>query len=318
MNSASVLGCTLSILARQSSGAPLFDIVVVDEAAKASLPECMIAALSAKRLVLVGDHNQLLPFVDERVLEASGPTRKDRQDVEALWTNSLFKRLWVRAPDSCKVQLTAQYRSRSGIRDAISKLFYDKKLTPGRTDRSALVPFTHSLVWVDSNGRVHDQVYSEEERSLINRHEIGVVLGELRMLASSLSAPRATSIAIICFYGAQREEMERAVRASAVADAFRSCEVRTVDASQGGQWDIVLLSLTRCSGDSTFVGSANRLNVALSRARELAVVVGALRYALQDRNPESMLGGLARHVQTHAGQHVWLGGPTSRGDRRCR
>ena len=59
VHSSAVYGCTLSILGRLSLGAPLFDIVVVDEAAKASLPECMIAALSVKRLVLVGDHLQV-------------------------------------------------------------------------------------------------------------------------------------------------------------------------------------------------------------------------------------------------------------------
>ena len=79
MHSSAVYGCTLSVLGRLSLGAPLFDIVVVDEAAKASLPECMIAALSAKSLVLVGDHHQLLPFLDERILERAGPLRADQR-----------------------------------------------------------------------------------------------------------------------------------------------------------------------------------------------------------------------------------------------
>ena len=81
VQSSAVYGCTLSILGRLSLGAPLFDIVVVDEAAKASLPECMIAALAAKRLVLVGDHNQLLPLLDERILERAGPRQADRRAV---------------------------------------------------------------------------------------------------------------------------------------------------------------------------------------------------------------------------------------------
>ncbi len=311
VDSTAVYGCTLSILGRLSLGAPLFDIVVVDEAAKASLPECMIAALSAKSLVLVGDHHQLLPFLDERIMERAGPRHSDQQAIQELWNNSLFRRMWGQAADDVKVQLTTQYRSRSGIREAVSTLFYDKRLSPGRTDDSDKVPFPCSLVWVDTKGRREDQV--SVRKSLVNKREVDAILATLDMLANTLPSPSVTSVAVICFYGEQRMVIERAFRESHVAQAFQSCEARTVDASQGGQWDVVLLSLTRCDGGSSFVGNANRLNVALSRARELAVVVGSLPYALHDRNPDSKLGELAKYVQARKGQNVWICGPGPRG-----
>jgi hypothetical protein len=62
-----------------------------------------------------------------------------------------------------------------------------------------------------------------------------------------------------------------------------------------------------------FVGNANRLNVALSRARELAVVVGSSPYALHDRNPESKLGALANYIQSQKGRGVWICAPGPRG-----
>ena len=70
----------------------------------------MIAALSAKRLVLVGDHHQLLPFLDERILERAGPHLADQRAVQELWNNSLFKRMWTCAADEVKVLLTTQYQ----------------------------------------------------------------------------------------------------------------------------------------------------------------------------------------------------------------
>lgn len=311
VHSSSVYGCTLSVLGRLSLGAPLFDIVVVDEAAKASLPECMIAALSAKRLVLVGDHHQLLPFLDERILERAGPHQADQRAIQELWNNSLFKRMWNQATDDVKVLLTTQYRSKSGIRNAISALFYEGRLVPGRTDESETVPFPCSLVWVDTKGCREDQKFVR--KSLVNELEVNTILAALEMLANALPKRAETSVAIICFYGEQRVLMARCVRDAPVAKAFKSCEVRTVDASQGGQWDIVLLSLTRCIGGSSFVGNANRLNVALSRARELAVVVGSLSYALRDQNPDSKLGALANYVQSQKGRGVWICAPGPRG-----
>ncbi|HEY8750306.1 MAG TPA: DEAD/DEAH box helicase [Tepidisphaeraceae bacterium] len=311
VHSSTVYGCTLSILGRLSLGAPLFDIVVVDEAAKASLPECMMAALSAKRLVLVGDHHQLQPFLDERILEQAGPLRADQQAVQELWNNSLFKRMWNQAPENIKVLLTTQYRSRSGIREAISTLFYDGRLSPGRTDENDKVPFPCSLVWVDTKGGHKDQIAIR--KSLVNEREVDAILATLDMLAHTLPNPSATSVAVICFYSEQRALIERVFHEAPVTQAFSSCEARTVDASQGGQWDVVLLSLTRCDGGSSFVGNANRLNVALSRARELAVVIGSFRYAINDRNPESRLGALANYIQCQKGRGIWICAPGPRG-----
>jgi hypothetical protein len=308
--SASVYGCTLSMLGRLSSGAALFDLVVIDEAAKASLPECMIAAIAAKRLVLVGDHNQLLPFLDEKILDRAGKDKADRKTVEDLWNNSLFKRMWEKANDDIKVLLETQYRSRSAIRKAISVLFYDNRLKPGRTDDSEGVPLSSSLVWVDT---LRLGSHRQAGSSLVNEGEADCVLSTIEMLGRTLPNPSSVTIAVICFYGAQRNLIERKLEAFHPASRFKACESRTVDASQGGQWDIVILPLTRCSGSTSFVGNANRLNVALSRAKELAVVVGNFQFCLKDRMSQSRLGDLARYVQDHSGEGIRICAPAPDG-----
>lgn len=307
---ASIYGCTLSMLGRLSFGAALFDLVVVDEAAKASLPECMIAAIAAKRLVLVGDHHQLLPFLDESILDRAGDERSAKREIEELWNNSLFKRMWDSAGDDNKTLLQTHYRSRSAIREAISSLFYDGQLLAGRTDKSDLVPYPSSLVWVDT---LKLGSHRRAGKSLVNDGEAQCIAAILKMLRDSLPKPSETSIATICFYGQQKVVIERMLQESSLADCFATCEARTVDASQGGQWDVVILALTRSSGNSSFVGNANRLNVALSRAKELAVVVGDLQFARKDKRPDSRLGEFARYVRSNVNKGIRICAPAADG-----
>ena len=46
-----------------------FDLVVVDEASKATAPELLIPLARAQRIVLVGDDRQLPPYIEEGVLD---------------------------------------------------------------------------------------------------------------------------------------------------------------------------------------------------------------------------------------------------------
>ena len=141
--------------------------------------------------------------------------------------------MWNQAAEDVKVLLTTQYRSRSGIREVISTLFYDGLLSPGRTDASETVPFPCSLVWVDTNGVPADEV--KVEQSLVNEREKDAILAVLDMLVATLPRPHDTSVAVICFYRAQQAYLDRVIRDFAPARQFKTCEVRTVHASQGGR-----------------------------------------------------------------------------------
>jgi hypothetical protein len=79
-----------------------FDLLVVDEAGKVTEPELLVAAVRAKRWVLVGDHKQLPPYYDKILdpyLRSANESRiaADQQPLDAQSLRlSIFERLWRR------------------------------------------------------------------------------------------------------------------------------------------------------------------------------------------------------------------------------
>lgn len=283
-----VIACTLSRFAALAARGPLFDLVIVDEAAKASVPETLIAVNGARRLALVGDHNQLLPYLEEGFFNHSAPTAADEAALRELWNHSLFGRLWEQAPAHRKAFLAVMRRSRRPIAECVSRCFYGGTLLPGRGLESSVLDASCALVWLDSGRFVHTH---SKDGSVQNEGEARLVVQALREIERVQKRP--VSVGVIAFHRAQVTLLQQKLRAHAFS--FQP-EVLTVDASQGGQWDVVVLSLARTAGGSGFVGSANRLNVALSRARELCVLAGSLSYALHDRTPGSHLAAVARFI----------------------
>jgi ATP-dependent exoDNAse (exonuclease V) alpha subunit len=71
ISSHQILGATCMGLANKSLGLDLseFDIAIIDEAGRATAPELLIPILRAKKVVLIGDHNQLPPTVDKQLFK---------------------------------------------------------------------------------------------------------------------------------------------------------------------------------------------------------------------------------------------------------
>lgn len=297
-NGSQIVACTLSRLAALSGSGRFFDLVIVDEAAKASVPETMIAANCARRLALVGDHHQLLPYLDESYFEHSAPTNEDRALLENLWRDSLFARLWRAAPDSRKAFLATMRRSRRPIAECISTCFYDGELRPGRDNRSPSVPIPVALMWVDS---VKGRHWLTDDMTIENPIEASLVISSVREIKKFCDP--SVSVGVVAFHRGQAELLRKAVATEFASD---DVHVLTVDASQGGQWDVVILSLGRSEGSTRFVGDANRLNVAISRAKELCLIVGSLAYATADLSQGNALRPVAEFLESQPKFGKWI------------
>lgn len=247
-----------------------FDIVIIDEAGKAFDAEILIPAARARHLVIVGDHYQLPPTVTADVLTEEIGYRLPLTEVEALLKRNCFQNLFDKLPVANKGMLTMQYRMHKDIGELVSALFYDGKLSSHRQE-SGWTLSTHRLAFIDFTA-VPSYRHKKDSHSSSPRNPTEVeALTNLLDRLHKTSQAEGRHVLIICPYKAQREDTERAVKRMRLGFKI---EVTTVDAVQGGEADLVFLLMTRSSGRVEFLLDRNRLNVALSRARDAVYILG--------------------------------------------
>lgn len=279
-----------------------FDIIVIDEVSKATLPELLMPMLLGKKNVLVGDHRQLPPMFkevtfQEEVEEGNHEEKVGFKQFEELVTKSLYVTLFNEISSKLKETLTIQYRMHPEIMQAVNYFYADSLLTCGldrpNEQRShgislAGVSLDRHLIWIDSSFKtIHGKVPVYEKQagtSKLNLLEVDLVIESLLYIEGELQAQGFTKnnpkeIGVISFYGAQLLEIRSEIRSLQLDGHFECMQIRTntVDRFQGMEKPIIILSMVRSKtgrvGD--FVKRYQRINVAMSRAQELLIIIGA-------------------------------------------
>lgn len=256
-----------------------FDWVIVDEAGKATPPEILVPICLGRKVVLVGDHKQLPPVVDEALLNLQDKERMNisKEDLEL----SLFEYLERSLNDDCKSILDEQYRMNPVIGDLISNLFYEGKLVSKTSREEKTIPLkmfkNKPLVWLSTASR-SDRKEERISDSYRNTCEAKIIFEQLLEIDDELGELKLKKeTAIIAGYRGQRDRLTRLYESEYKARFHNmTVEINTVDAFQGRETDIVFYSVVRSNEDGNlgFLKDVRRLNVAFSRARELLVVVG--------------------------------------------
>lgn len=247
-----------------------FDIAIIDEAGKAFGAELLIPASVAKKVVLVGDHNQLPPTVTTEVLDEDIGYRLSMSEVEELLRRNMFHEVFEQLPANGKGMLTTQFRMHKDIGDVVSEMFYEGHLDSARNEdgwdltRRRMTFIDFSKV---SNYRHRKDGVSESIENLTERAAFRALLARMAKTGKF----KGLSILVVCPYEAQRKAVEEEFDRSGYE---LDLGVTTVDAVQGGEANIVILMMTRSSGRVQFLLDKHRLNVALSRARDAVIVFG--------------------------------------------
>lgn len=260
-----------------------YDLVIIDEAAKATVGEVLVPVVRARKLVLVGDQQQLPPFLEDTTREAL----QELGISEAQAKYSLFEHLMALLPAEHRDMLDMQFRMHPTIGTLVSRLFYDGKVKDGPgTDQRPLPAGdfnrAHRVLWVDVVGSDY-KVGRTSRANNSEREVIGRLLQKLDEDAarSGWSRAKPLSVAVIAAYRGQADFLQRDLDPR--EGEWKALEVKaaTVDSFQGREADVVLYSMVR-SGDAKrdFIADGRRFNVALSRARSLLVLVGDKKGAL--------------------------------------
>ncbi|ARF16927.1 AAA domain-containing protein [Sporosarcina ureae] len=301
---ANVIGttCVASASKKFMEEYPVFDVVIIDEVSKATPPELLLPMLKGKKVILVGDHHQLPPLVGQETMDELVVQQKDpevQREMKKLLNESLFERLFRTLPKQNKTMLSIQYRMHEKIMETIAPFYKDGdyQLQCGLSNseevrdhllESSKITRKDHLLWLDTPNIpsfFEDQVkggtsrFNEAELTIIQDLLIDIEHATEKAKKDGRMKPdEKKSVGVISFYGEQVKRIDRLIQQE-IRPKQLHYRTGSVDKFQGMEMDIIILSFVRNhgekNGDIGFAKDYRRLNVALSRARELLIIVGS-------------------------------------------
>jgi predicted RecB family nuclease len=261
------------------------DVLFIDEAGQMSLADVLAVSAGAASLVLLGDPQQL-----EQPQQASHPPGAQASALEHLLGGAKT------IAEGRGLFLQQTRRLHPAICAFTAEVFYENRLHsyPGLERQAVLARAGSTAARLGSHGLVyvpvsHDsnQARAVEEVDAIERLVTALTARDVLWQPARGEAVPLTraDLMIVAPYNAQ---------VTALAERLPEVRVGTVDKFQGQQAPVVIVSLTTSAPDDAprgmdFLYSANRLNVATSRAKALCILVGTPRLFEPDcRTPLEM------------------------------
>jgi uncharacterized protein len=270
-----VVGGTAWMFCREEL-ANKFDLLVVDEAGQMSLANLLVMARCAKVILLVGDQQQLA-----QPSQADHPGESGLSCLEYLMHGAHV------VPEDRGVFLATSWRMEPSLTAMVSQLFYDGRLKASPVNALNTISWHQpclgaSAVPLPNQGLVFEpvlhsgcSVVSELEIDRIEQIVDALLNGrychaEIGGEKRGVLGPK--QILVTAPYNVQVNRLQQRLGNRA--------RVGTVDKFQGQEAPVAIHSLTASDGDSAprglgFLLEPNRLNVAISRAQCLSIVVGS-------------------------------------------
>jgi predicted RecB family nuclease len=265
-----VLGTTAWGFAREDIAGEL-DYLFVDEAGQVAVANLIAMSRSARNLVLMGDQMQL-----GQPSQGTHPAESGLSILDYLLHET------PTIPDDMGIFLSTTYRMHSAVNQFISDNIYESKLkaNPENDERVIEVPagckgpldLEAGIVFIPVKHEGNTQASDEEVTEIVQlAHSL---IGRIFHTGNTEEPSRSISWSDILFVAPYNHQVSKLKAALG-----KEAKIGSVDKFQGQEAPIVVLSM--CASDASesprgldFLFNKNRINVAISRAQTLTIVVG--------------------------------------------
>lgn len=267
----------------------LFDMTIMDEASQCNTAVALVPIIRGKRLMLVGDPQQLNPVI--LLDEASNQRLRRKYAVSEEYDyrkNSIYKTYLACDPVSDEVLLRYHYRCNRKIIDFNNRKYYNSRLLV-RSDSKEAEPLKYINV---SDGRTDHKNTAPAEVEEIVRYA---------------ALHKDKTIGVITPFVNQKHLIEKRL----AEEKLEHVSCGTVHAFQGDEKDVVLFSTAIT--DSTYAGTYDWLknnkeliNVATSRAKDKLIVLSNTKNLerLHQEGGDDDLYDLIQYVRTKGSSSV--------------
>lgn len=243
----------------------LFDLVIFDEASQCFSERGIPAMYRGKQLVVAGDDMQLKP---NELYQTRWEEDADHPDLEVDSLLDLAKRYLP------TVHLQGHYRSHSlELIDFSNRHFYEGRLRL-LPDRNVLNRAEPAIEYQKVNGVWDNNTNHEEAEAVVNR------------VVDLLAADPGKAIGVVTFNSPQQNLILDLLEDRFASEGMQmpsSLFVKNIENVQGDEKDIIIFSIGYAPdkrkkmnmqfGSLNMVGGENRLNVAVTRAREKIILI---------------------------------------------
>ncbi|TSK22614.1 DNA replication ATP-dependent helicase/nuclease DNA2 [Bagarius yarrelli] len=256
-----------------------FDFCIVDEASQISQPVCLGPLFYAQRFVLVGDHQQLPPIVQNAEARALGMDeslfkRLEHHSQAVVQLNvhmimSLSNALMYEGRLECGSERTASAQLQLSCRAVLEDELYVCQPQYTAWVYAALEP-QNSVCFLDTSQV--PALETVEKGGVSNRTEAILVHVLISLLIKA--GCKANDIGVIAPY---RQQL-KAISALLEGKCFRAVEVNTVDKYQGRDKSVIIVSFVRSHIEGNLgelLKDWRRLNVAITRAKQKLLMLGS-------------------------------------------
>jgi len=267
-SSFSTIGATVYAFVKDDAVAEPLDYLFVDEASQVALANLIAVTPCTHNIVLMGDQMQL-----EQPIQGSHPGIAKKSALEHLLQG--YKVI----PDVQGVFLDKTYRMHPKVCQPISDLVYESKLFSDEQTAKQSVEHKENSLNLNANGIQFIPV-EHQNNTQSSYEELTKIKGILRQLEGSELVDNKgikrsftrSDVLIVAPYNMQVELLKN--------NLSSDYQIGTIDKFQGKEAQVVIVSMASSMAEESargvdFLFDVNRLNVAVSRAKALALIVAS-------------------------------------------